>query len=115
RDEPGIAWETNLAHTAKEERGMTNGRHDISAAAGPGRPVPAPGQQATAEIRLPPVFKRVFNAVLILTILSLLVSIALLFVPNQSEEVKRLVETTSTTFKLGFGAVVGLIGGKALQ
>ena len=31
-----------------------------------------------------------------------------------SAEAKRLGETCSTTYKLGFGAIVGLIGGKAL-
>lgn len=60
-------------------------------------------------------FKLVSGCVMALTLISLGVSIALaVFVQNQSHEVKQLIETCSTTFKLGFGAVVGLVGGKAL-
>ena len=71
-------------------------------------------QVPIATLTLTPAFKKVFNAVLGLTILSLGVSLALALWPSQSDDVKRLIETCSTTFKMGFGAVVGLIGGKAL-
>ena len=60
-------------------------------------------------------FRMVFLSVLGLTVLSLLTSAALAtMVSEPSEEVKRLIETCSTTWKLGFGAIVGLIGGKTL-
>ena len=67
-----------------------------------------------SQVKLTPAFTLIFFSVLGLTILSLIVSIYLVQLPNQSEEVKRLAETCSTTWKLGFGAIVGLIGGKAL-
>jgi hypothetical protein len=57
----------------------------------------------------------VFLTVLLLTLVSLGVSVYLAIRPDPSEEVKRLIETCSTTWKLGFGAIVGLIGGKALS
>ena len=64
---------------------------------------------------LTPGFKLVFISVLSLTILSFTAGICLaLFVSNPSTEIKGWIETCSTTFKLGFGAIVGLIGGKAL-
>ena len=66
------------------------------------------------RITLTPTFKLVFLSVLGLTILSLVVSIWLAEHPNPSEEMKRLIETCTTTYKMGFGAIVGLIGGKAL-
>jgi hypothetical protein len=71
-------------------------------------------QGPVATLTLTPAFKKVFNTVLGLTILSLGVSLVLALWPGQSDDVKRLIETCSTTFKMGFGAVVGLIGGKAL-
>jgi uncharacterized membrane protein YczE len=65
---------------------------------------------------LTPAFKLVFCSVLGLTVLSLGVSVylAIAYSPAPSEEIKRLIETCSTTWKMGFGAIVGLIGGKAL-
>jgi len=60
-------------------------------------------------------FEVVFVGVMILTILSLAVSVYLAVQhPTPSDEIRRLIETTSTTWKLGFGATIGLIGVKAL-
>jgi hypothetical protein len=69
-----------------------------------------------ASIRLTPAFKLVFITVVALTVLSLIVCFILVTRPSaeQSEDAKRLVETCATTFKLGFGAIIGLIGGKAI-
>ncbi|HYV39675.1 MAG TPA: hypothetical protein VE988_28560 [Gemmataceae bacterium] len=53
-------------------------------------------------------------ATFFLTVLSLGVSVYLVSQDNLSEDGKRLAETCSTTWKIGFGAIVGLIGGKAL-
>jgi hypothetical protein len=55
-----------------------------------------------------------FAAVFLLTLLSLGASLYLVSQDQLSEDGKRLAETCSTTWKMGFGAIVGLIGGKAL-
>ncbi len=68
-----------------------------------------------APSQLTPAFLLVFATVVLLTLVSLGVSVYLALRPDPSEEVKRLIETCSTTWKLGFGAIVGLIGGKALS
>ena len=71
-----------------------------------------------SPVLLSPIFKWVFLAVLGLTLLSLGLDVYLVTNLNPGEtvtdEMKRLIETCSTAFKLGFGAIVGLIGGKAL-
>jgi hypothetical protein len=74
------------------------------------------GDDPSRVVTLNPAFKLVFCSVLGLTVLSLGVSVyfALAYDSPPSEEVKRLIETCSTTWKMGFGAIVGLIGGKAL-
>ena len=61
-------------------------------------------------------FELVFVSILALTIISLAVSVYLaVSIANPSDQVKGLIETCSTTWKLGFGAIVGLIGGKAID
>lgn len=74
----------------------------------------ANGNAPAPALVLTPAFKKIFNTVLGLTILSLFVSVVLVVFATQSDGVKQLEDTCSTTFKLGFGAIVGLIGGKAL-
>ena len=65
------------------------------------------------KIETAPFFKLIFFSVLGLTALSLGVNVSLVFsFSNPSQEVKSLIETCSTTWKLGFGALLGLIGGK---
>jgi hypothetical protein len=49
-----------------------------------------------------------------LTLVSYVGSILLAVLPTQTEEIKRLIETGSTTYKMGFGAIIGLLGGKVL-
>ncbi len=52
---------------------------------------------------------------MLLTSLSLLVSVLLAVAyPDPHDEIRRIIETCSTTWKLGFGAIVGLIGGRAV-
>ncbi|MGO9273312.1 MAG: hypothetical protein ACLQOO_24260 [Terriglobia bacterium] len=63
---------------------------------------------------LTPRFKLVFFFVMGLTVLSLAVTVNLTLSANPSEDSRRLIETCSTTFKMGFGAAVGLLGGKTL-
>ena len=77
-----------------------------------GQPAKSERLPPVASLRLSPLFKLLFLSVLGLTVLSLIVSVYLVTRDNPSEEVMRLAETCSTTWKLGSGAVVGLIGGK---
>ena len=62
-----------------------------------------------------PMFKLVFLTVLGLTILSLAASFGLAVWADPTKDATRsLMETCSTTWKMGFSAIIGLIGGKAL-
>lgn len=61
----------------------------------------------------PATFRWVFKAVLALTVVSLAISLVLSLFPNPSQLQASLFETCTTTWKMGFGAIVGLIGGKA--
>jgi hypothetical protein len=69
----------------------------------------------TKKIVAGPLFKFVLITVVGLTVLSLAVAVVLATLyPQPSDQVKGLIETCSTTFKIGCGAVFGLLGGKAL-
>jgi hypothetical protein len=59
-------------------------------------------------------FKLTFISALGLTVLSAVIVVYLASLPNPTEEQKRLVEVFASSWKMGFGAVVGLIGGKTL-
>jgi hypothetical protein len=54
----------------------------------------------------------IFATVVAITILSLILNAVLVFAKIDSDPARGFVETCSTTFKLGFGAIVGLVGGK---
>lgn len=74
-------------------------------------------QTTTSTISLTPQFKLVFLSIVSLTVLSMLLSCSMIFsgvklVPGGSPE--GLLQALISTWKLGFGAMVGLIGGKAL-
>jgi hypothetical protein len=58
-----------------------------------------------------PTFRLIFTAVVSLTVLSLVAAIVLSWVAENDAQ-KQLVEACSTCWKMGFGAVVGMIGGK---
>jgi hypothetical protein len=58
-------------------------------------------------------FRLIFCTVVALTVLALLLNVLLAVFGGDSNQVKAAAETCSTTYKLGFGAIVGLIGGKA--
>jgi hypothetical protein len=76
--------------------------------------VPAPPQPNTVLI-LSPIFKLVFIAVLAITILSMLITCSLVALHDESDQGKALFELGASICKMGFGAMVGLLGGKAIQ
>ena len=62
---------------------------------------------------LTPAFKLVFLSVLGITLLSIVLSCSLAVMGEPNEEKSALVQALLTTWKLGFGAIIGLLGGKA--
>ena len=78
-----------------------------------------PNQKEPVERRsLTPRFKAVFLAVVLLTLLSLIgyVTLAIIIGMNsiESSALNGVIETLKTAFISGFGAILGLLGGKAL-
>jgi hypothetical protein len=65
-------------------------------------------------VTLSPVFKLVFIAVLSITILSMFVTCFLVALHNDTDQGKALFELCASICKMGFGAMVGLLGGKAI-
>ncbi|GAB3881497.1 hypothetical protein [Terrabacter terrigena] len=64
--------------------------------------------------QIPPRFKFVVICVLIITGVCLLSNIAIaLFVDAPNEQVKDVMKVLSAGFQLGFGTILGLVGGKA--
>lgn len=57
-------------------------------------------------------FKLIFSTVTALTVLALILSVLLAALGGDSEQVTAAAEACSTTYKMGFGAIVGLIGGR---
>jgi hypothetical protein len=57
----------------------------------------------------------VFATVVALSLLSLVSAFLLAARPELSVGQQQMLETCSTCWKLGFGAIVGMIGGKATQ
>lgn len=68
-----------------------------------------------AKPRLPVLtdFKLILSAVLTLTLVTLGVDVLLTYVPARGNDPKSLADSCSTAFKLGMGAVFGLLGGRA--
>jgi len=66
------------------------------------------------RISLTPAFKLVFLSVLSITVLSIVLSCPLALLGAASPEKSALLQACLTTWKLGFGAIIGLLGGKAL-
>lgn len=60
-----------------------------------------------------PHFKLIFSTVVAMTVLALVLNVLLALLGSDSDQVKAVAETCSTAYKMGFGAIVGLIGGKA--
>ncbi len=68
------------------------------------------------QIELPVSFKTVFWVVVVLTSVSLAVNALLAFFPPapQTDAVKKVLDACDSTWKAGFGAILGLLGGKRL-
>ena len=67
------------------------------------------------QTTLTPAFKLVFLTVLGLTVGALIANIILVVaIPNPNDDARTLIDTCSTIVKTGFGAIVGLLGGKAV-
>ncbi len=90
---------------------MTGGRANGRKPAGGHESDPA----VTREVTLTPLFRLTFFSVLALTALSAIACVALSQWGREGEETRRLVETFSSTWKLGFGAILGLLSGKAIE
>jgi hypothetical protein len=61
-------------------------------------------------------YKLFFWVALILTVLSLAIAFVLAYQSQPlSPQQNSLFETCTTTWKMGFGAIIGLIGGKAVN
>jgi hypothetical protein len=73
-----------------------------------------PNGPTVLTIPLSPVFKMIFVSILGLTVLCLGIACSLVALEKTSGEGKVLFELCATAFKLGFGAIIGLVGGKAL-
>jgi hypothetical protein len=70
-------------------------------------------------VRLTPAFKLLFLSVLGLTILSLLLGCTLVGITirtarEMTPQENVMLDLCTSTFKLGFGTIIGLLGGKAL-
>jgi hypothetical protein len=72
------------------------------------------GTPESSAVALPPLFKLVLLIVTALTILAFLGMGILALTGATNAASKDLFRVCSDTFKIGFGAIVGLLGGKAL-
>ncbi|MFI5973797.1 hypothetical protein [Streptomyces sp. NPDC051452] len=78
--------------------------------------VPAVANTPTAVTTVSVHFKLVFICVTVITVLALAASLYIgIFVEKPTEAAKSAMNTCSTLANLGFGAMVGLLGGKAVN
>jgi hypothetical protein len=77
-------------------------------------PANNPGPPPSSKVGLSGGFKLAVFEVTGLTVLSLSVCIFLALHGEKSDQINALFETCPTTYQMGFGALVGLLGGKAL-
>jgi hypothetical protein len=70
-------------------------------------------ESLATTITLTPAFKLIFICVTALTIIFLAMSVTLICAVDQTDGKKSLTEKCSSAWQMGFGAIVGLIGGKA--
>lgn len=89
--------------TQERKRGRHASRAARSALQNPAR---------TTVTDITPRFKLVFVAVLAITLLCLMLNMIIVLVAPHNSPAASFADTCSTAFKLGFGAIVGLVGGK---
>ena len=63
----------------------------------------------TAQGQLTPRFKLIYSTLVALTLLALALNVLLALVGGDSDQIRTAAETCSTTYKMGFGAIVGLL------
>jgi hypothetical protein len=73
-----------------------------------------PGTSVVRDIPISPHFNKVFCTTAGLTLLCLVISLALAALGRDNEASREVLSGCLTMAKIGFGAIVGLIGGKAL-
>lgn len=66
------------------------------------------------ELEVPVSFKTVFWVIVALTIASLVAAVYLATYPQQSTALRDVVATCNSTWKMGFGGILGLLAGKRL-
>ncbi|MFD7390531.1 hypothetical protein ACFV46_18875 [Streptomyces sp. NPDC059852] len=77
---------------------------------------PPPATDTAAVTTVSAHFKLVFISVTVITVLTLAASLYIgIFVEKPTEAAKSAMDTCSTLANLGFGAMVGLLGGKAVN
>lgn len=73
-------------------------------------PVTSPQADVTGVVT--PKFKLLFCAVLGLTVFSMLLNVGMvIWADVEKDAVKGVIDSCSTTWKMGFGAIIGLVGG----
>jgi hypothetical protein len=75
---------------------------------------PAGGPPAVRDIPVPPHFNKVFNTTAGLTVLCLAIGGGLAVFGPDTAAAREVISGCMTMAKIGFGAIVGLIGGRAL-
>jgi hypothetical protein len=80
----------------------------------PPPPAPSGGPPVGREVPVPPHFNKVFFTTAGLTVLCLVISGALAVAGPETAAAKEVISGCLTMAKIGFGAIVGLIGGRAL-
>ena len=63
----------------------------------------------TAPSQLSSRFRLAFFAVVVLTLMALAVNVLLAVAADDSDQIRAVAETCSTTYKMGFGAIVALM------
>jgi hypothetical protein len=74
----------------------------------------SPAQSGSGDRQLPPHFRTVFFSIVGLTVLCLAIGGALAVSGPDTAAAREVTSGCMTMAKIGFGAIVGLIGGRAL-